>query len=563
MKLAFVACPAVLCLVLPLGFAASGQTRSEENQPIMSSLPGVECRDFQRAPKLSAGMQNGVVDHPVYTETRAIWTRLLRTFRLSAFDVEGMSVDFAPLSLDAVTIGGEPFGPQARICFDPTTIFLTYDLLKMALVDRRDVLGPDYIAFVLAHELGHLLNRPKARGSEIKRFEGPDGEIRETIEEEAYADQRAVYFTALAGFDTRKILTAVAVRAFLVATCPGISGAQLDAREDSFSAAVGRFDQYEWLYQVGMLAALAGRHAEAELLLRWAADLMASSDAIIPEILIAYALAIMANNRQGPSCVPVYPGTTALYDESASRAPMVLRGALDLEPAEKIKRAIRLLDAAAAAGGSELVTLSARACANFYLGDDARARLDQDDAEKLAAHAPDKVRKALAANRRLMEGRPVQVKSSGRQNAVRPSVGVHVGTQFPGKTELGSCPAGWDLDFSIPSRLEAADSGSEMGMTTCRRQGDRDQIWTQVMIGETIEFGALDLRVVAIIGLDGESRDLATWKKSCESIQVIGASDGGGQAYTVRNCETAGGAFSGLLLLDAVGGVRAVARFEQ
>ena len=363
------------------------------------------CQAAESSPRLAN-------DDPRVKAILAVWSRVERPFAALTGRETALSV-----MAEAGRIGegatAKPFAPTAFICPGaPPTVYVPYSLVDLIYGQKK---YPDeFLAFVLGHELGHRANDFSPTGCQLAAFQRPG----QGKNEEDLADKRSAFFTAIAGYSTRKLAKQDIVGAFLAAEF-GVRRFDLIKRKDSLLDALGSFDALESLYQTSVALAMSGETSAAARLLGWAEELIRGKGVPLPELLVARALVLMMEAAPNAPwlaqaklpvdathlrCAPIFAAHTALWEEPEAGA--ATRGASDEQEAAKrnLLLARRLLQEAEEMGAGKLTTTAGQACVAFYLGEAEVADRYQDQAMALVPKtAPKPVRDAIRANQALVD----------------------------------------------------------------------------------------------------------------------------------------------------------------
>ncbi len=384
---------------------ASAAAPAAAAPPCGGEPPPRMCQAAESAPRLAN-------DDPRVKAILVVWSRVERPFAALTGRETALSV-----MAEAARVGegdaAKPFSPTAFICPGaPPTVYVPYSLVD--LVYEKKKYPDEFLAFVLGHELGHRANDFTPAGCQLAAFQRPG----QGKNEEDLADKRSAFFTAIAGYSTRKLARQDIVGAFLAAEF-GVRRFDLIKRKESLIDALGSFDALESLYQTAVALAMSGETSASARLLGWAEELIRGKGVPLPELLVARALVLMMEAAPNAPwlaqaklpvdathlrCAPIFAAHTALWEEPEAGA--ATRGASDEQEAAKrnLLLARRLLQEAEEMGAGKLTTTAGQACVAFYLGEHEVADRYQDQAMALVPKsAPKPVREAMQANQALVD----------------------------------------------------------------------------------------------------------------------------------------------------------------
>lgn len=323
---------------------------------------------------------------------------------------------------------------------------------------------------------------------------------------------------------------------------------------------------------------------------------------------------------EGLRCTPVYPGHTALWEHASDSLRLLGAGAADDEVVKELGEVIDLLDQAARLGASPLSVASGKACAYLYLGkvEEANASLKAAEAalkdlEQAGTRAPKRsfgpLRKALTGNRELVKvagflnKHPYSARREAKSAAAWRAEAKRVKTRLPrlsdamtaaisGKpmrpnrmpdspppdptrlqgfvvpgfdrmpSDLGACPDGWVVEYSLPSAVDAKDSGSNSGVTVCvpsqkSTAGKVRLVHVSLPGASSPEYRDFDKTLVMVDAPAAPANALENWRRGCPNTIQTGVSDLGEEGFMVSNCREAGVPF-GAVFADERGRVSRV-----
>jgi len=351
-------------------------------------------------------------DHPSTGLVHGVWSRVYGSFAA----LTGRATDLVVLDASAKKSDGSPFPASAFICPSQVgqtpRLYVTWPLIARAQSDK--LYDTDFVALVIGHELGHRARDLTFEGQRETKDGDPSIEAR--------ADAHGAFFSAVAGYSTRRLACDAALDTFLDVEAHVAQSVRAERRKKLAEALVA-FDVWESLYESS--AGLAFWDSElASRLLTWVDDRLGQALTPIPEFKVLLALTLLMDvagdapwTRQvavagAPNnhlrCVPVFPQHTALWDEVLSTNEG--KANTDRDSAADIRRAITLLNDALGLGASPLAAYSGLACAHAYYADPdpkvdsakkARAALEQ--ARAYAKDRPPAVIAALDANQAFID----------------------------------------------------------------------------------------------------------------------------------------------------------------
>lgn len=490
----------------------------------------------------------------------------------------------------------------------PVTILLPSKTIRDALA----IGGPDFLAFIMAHELGHRASAMTEKGDRLLKEKelqsryarlGIRGNDRYS-DFEKMADYRAAFYAGLAGYNMANLAKQNVVDFYLsmVPVPPEHSKKQKEQREDrarSLMQAFQDFDAITGVYQTAILMLVSGDVEPAVILLEWLNGQLKMRDVHLPEVKLAHALALMARASydspwliDAPEafrqhvCTPVFPLWPAMHMQMERGGILgSLRGGRTKEDVkEELETALGLLNEAEKLGLPLLVVTSARACAYLYLGDLAKARNEQREAERLAREAALKpVLETLLANRALIDCVPKPGSRTAWERAtacilqknkrlaekgpkmasVKPSatgwpkgLGVPKVPEFPDL--MGQCPTGYALKFSLPDKEAAEEMQSRYGVTGCVMDGRPDvrTIHIRTMASDRPPSSAVDRTLLVVEDLSDEAKQIDTWQHAC-TVEERGMTDQGLTVYR-GSCNFTGSPETVVLLGNSKGNVKAL-----
>ena len=199
---------------------------------------------------------------PLVASAHSVWNRVYRTFHATT----GRTAEFVVLADSARRLSGQAYPPNAFICAaaaGPPTVFLTYKAL--ALLRQDGMYDANFLAVVLAHELGHRIYDFDAAGKVIGR---PGAKT------EARADGHGAFLAASAGYNARALACDAVLDRFLeLEAHVDLQSRQI--RRSVLPGILNRFDAYESLYEaLGAITFWFTEHALAAL--TWVDETLAS-----------------------------------------------------------------------------------------------------------------------------------------------------------------------------------------------------------------------------------------------------------------------------------------------
>lgn len=530
------------------------------------------CHELASAPRLPS-------TDPRAMAALAVWARLADPVEALTERTTGIVL----LAPDARQRDGRELAPAAWICPGaPPVIYVPHSLLEATYAPSTG-LGEDFLAFVLAHELGHRVNDFTVDGCPASFSGGPATARAPAIDHERRADFRGAFFAAVAGFDPRALARTDTISRFLALE---LRARQSDvaSREAALAEALGWFDALEDLYQAGLALTLAGERGAAPRFLARLDEALGERAIPLPEVTLTHALSLLADAahaapwlaaidrlpapREALACHPVHPAHGAFFDATYD-------GRVRADPARRlaarraIERARRLIDRADDLGAAPLAVASARACAALYAGDPHLAQSLAAAADKRATRASPAVRATLAANLALsrfaawldaapapdpaehpdwlsrlaaerstfashaaldryvasLVGQPSTPPHNGAPLCARPAETPPPLPLLPALGPLaappGRCPAGWD-------RFETPDD--ERHLAICRRAG-RSLVRASLPPLADPPLPAIDAAVVLLGAPPPALRLLEDWACGCQSLSPRGVSDLGESVF--------------------------------
>lgn len=394
---------AVIMVVVAVCFCA---------QALMPSRAFAGCKDFQGAPQAN-------LEDPQVKRVVEVWRGVFSPF----YGMTGRDTGLIVLAADATHAGKdgpELFRPTAHICPGaPPVVYVTWPLVELVFGKGKEKGSyPEaFLAFVLAHELGHRINDLDAEGGLLGKAERASAGTGFGVEE--MADKRAAFLAAAAGYSMRTLAREEIVKSFLTVEL-GLRAWTADTRDQMLLSTLRSFDAYEGLYDVAVAMTMSGEREVAIRLLARADELIAGDGVPLPEVKILRAIALMnaaaphAPWREGLAgltardlrCAPVFATHTALWEESQEGA---VRSGIDqneliARAKARLELAGRLIDEAKPYGVSPLIIESATGCLALYNGDVKGAKVAFDAAKKEAGKKPPKaLSEAFSHNLALAE----------------------------------------------------------------------------------------------------------------------------------------------------------------
>lgn len=548
------------------------------------------CKQFATAPRLASS-------DPLAQAALAVWGKL-------AEPVEALterSTGIVLLAPEAVEKDGRPYAPAAWICpSTPPIIYVPYPLLAAVYAPAAPAtaLGDDFLAFVLAHELGHRVNDFTVDGC-AAAFGGDTNDA----EPELRADFRGAFFAAVAGFDPRSLARAGTVGRFLEAEFR-VRPSDIAARTAALDQALGWFDALEDVYQAGLALNLIGERGAASRFLGRLDERLTRDGIPLPEVTLAHALAQMVDAAPAApwldaierlpapleplACRTVHPGHGAFADDT-------YEGRVRADPARRqaarraIEKARRLIERASALGAAPLAVASAKSCAAFLAGEGSLARSLAEAARRSAPRAAPAVQDALAANlalarfsdwlatnpapaetdparpawlQRLAAERPSFVPHAALDRYVANLVGLPTTPPQAGAPKCavapptlpslpplgplaappGACPAGW-------TRFD----GDSKDIAICRK-GAQSLVRTSLPPLADPPLPAIDTAIVAYGAPPAPLKSFDVWTCGCDHLSARGVTSLGESAW-LASCPRLGMPL-GLVLADTRGRVR-------
>jgi hypothetical protein len=365
-------------------------------QMLTSSEAFAGCKDFQ-------GSSQANLEDPQVKRVIGVWRGVFAPF----YGMTGRDTGLIVLSAEATKKGKdgpEPFRPTAHICPGaPPVVYVTWPLVELVFgKSGGEGSYPEaFLAFVLAHELGHRINDLDAEGGLLGKAERASAGTGFGVEE--MADKRAAFLAAAAGYSMRTLAKEEIVKSFLTVEL-GLRAWTADTRDQMLLSTLRSFDAYEGLYDVAVAMTMSGEREVAIRLLARADELIAGDGVPLPEVKILRAIALMnaaapyAPWREGLMgltardlrCAPVFATHTALWEESQEGA---VRSGIDqneliARAKARLELAGRLIAEAKPYGVSPLIIESATGCLALYEGDVKGAKKAFDAAKKEAGKKP-------------------------------------------------------------------------------------------------------------------------------------------------------------------------------
>ena len=556
------------------------------------------CKQFAAAPRLASS-------HPLALAALAVWGKLAEPVEALTERTTGIVL----LAPEAVERDGRPFAPAAWICpSTPPIIYVPFPLLEAVYASSPGTstgLGEDFLAFVLAHELGHRVNDftidgcPAAFGGDGAN---PDGEP------ERRADFRGAFFAAVAGYDPRSLVRAGTVARFLEAEFR-VRPSDIKARTAALDQAFGWFDALEEVYQAGLALTLIGERGAAARFLGRLDERLDQDSIPLPEVTLVHALALMSDASAAAPwldalerlpapleplvCRTVHPSHGAFADD-------LFEGRVRADPARReaarraIERARRLIERASALGAAPLAVASAKACAALLANEAGLARSLSESARKSAERASTSVLRTLDANvalarfvewlaetpappeghstrpdwlARLAAARPAFVASAALDRYVANLVGLPSTPPLAGAPKCGvqpaippaplpqlgslaapagACPAGW----------ERFDDGNARSDIAICRKANQTLVRTRLPPLADPPLPAIDTAILLFGAPPPLLRNFEAWTCGCDHLSARGVTDVGESAW-LGSCPRLGMSL-GLVLSDARGRVRRI-----
>lgn len=545
----------------------------------LAALPAAtraHCEDALAAPVAPA-------DHPSAGLVHGVWSRVYGSFAA----LTGRATELVVLDASATKRDGSPFPASAFICPSKTgetpRLYVTWPLIARAQSDK--LYDTDFVALVIGHELGHRARDLTFEGQRDTREGGPPIEAR--------ADAHGAFFSAVAGYSTRRLACDAALDTFLDVEAHVGQSVRAERRQKLAEALVA-FDVWESLYEAS--AGLAfWDSALASRLLTWVDERLDRDVTPIPEFKVLLALTILMEAAAdapwarlvavpgAPNshlrCVPVFPQHTALWDEVLGRP----EDKGERAGPEALTRAIGLLNEAIGLGASPLAAHSALSCAHAYGGDTKKAKVALEQARKYAIDRPLPVTAALDANQAFigwidwMRGASLpnydtpeadKKKFAAALTAQRPTFAAHASLaawidsmkSYPTPPPLPKKPAlgcqtepprlgpetGWSRLPTCPDAPRAG--GCPCGWLELHHLGDpltpqdpNDGVRTCVpggwgtglrWVDVLLPLPDLQARMMLVDALDGGPlTSLRTWEKRCQAFEDRGTSDRGQRVF--------------------------------
>lgn len=534
------------------------------------------CEDALAAPVAPA-------DHPSTGLVQGVWSRVYGSFAA----LTGRATDLVVLDAGAKKSDGSPFPASAFICpskiGETPRLYVTWPLIARAQSDK--LYDTDFVALVIGHELGHRARDLTFEGQRDTREGGPAIEAR--------ADAHGAFFSAVAGYSTRRLACDAALDTFLDVEAHVGQSVRAERRKKLAEALVA-FDVWESLYEAS--AGLTFWDTElATRLLTWVDERLDRDVTPIPEFKVLLALTILMEVAAdapwtrlvavagAPNshlrCVPVFPQHTALWDEVLGRP----EDKSERAGPEALTRAIGLLNEALGLGASPLAAHSALSCAHAYSGDTKKARAALEQARKYATDRPPPVTAALDANQAFigwidwMRGASLpksdtpdadkkkfatSLTNQRASFAAHPSLAAWIDTMkpYPAAPALPKKPpltcqaeppklgpeTGWSRLPTCPDAPRAG--GCPCGWLELHHLGDplspddpNDGVRTCVpggwgtglrWVDVLLPLSDLQARVMLVDVLDGGPlTSLRTWEKRCQAFEDRGTSDRGQRVF--------------------------------
>jgi len=374
------------------------------------SMAHAGCKDFE-------GAAQADVEDPKVKRVVEVWRGVFAPF----YGMTGRDTGLVVLSAEATKTtkdGAKPFRPTAHICPGaPPVVYVTWPLVDLVFGEKKESYPEAFLAFVLAHELGHRINDLDAEGGLLGKAERASAGTGFGVEE--MADKRAAFLAAAAGYSMRTLAREEIVKSFLTVEL-GLRAWTADTRDQMLLSTLRSFDAYEGLYDVSVAMTMSGEREVAIRLLARADELIAGDGVPLPEVKVLRAIALMnaaapyAPWREGLAgltardlrCAPVFATHTALWEESEEGA---VRSGIDqneliARAKARLELAERLIADAKPYGVSPLIIESATGCIALYNGDTKKAKAAFEAAKKEAGKKPPAaLKEAFAQNKALLE----------------------------------------------------------------------------------------------------------------------------------------------------------------
>ena len=452
--------------------------------------------------------------------------------------MSGRRTRLAVLDSGARMGDGTDFPPVARLCQgQPPVVYVPYSLVDRVYGTRASY-PPDFLAFVIGHELAHRLSDQSAVGCRLPRSK----RVARGAEAEQLADFRAAFFATVAGFSAQTLAKEAIVAAFLAAEL-ALGRQAIAPRTRALQSALRDFDRYEALYQASLSLAAAGELEAAASTIERVSKLVRERGVPLPELEVvrAITLTMMAapdapwSQRHADlsaaagarlRCTPVFPTHSALWEDGqAAKAGRPAAEALEL-----LRRAGRALDMATRLGGEPLVIATTRACVALYRDDlDAAARWQGRAARLLRSGAPGVVRDAVASNAALLA---FQKHLHRRPPPPDPAARARWVDALRAERDTFRAHAGLARFVAGAARASAKPRSPGCGgATTPPRLADGTGTPMSVP-GASLTLEAFPPRS------DGSDR-IERWRCGCRGVRRLGPSDAGEVAWRV-DCPEAG-----------------------
>ena len=559
-------CPTIAwLLVLVALFAGSGSAFADGLCGRLAKLP--------QAPPKQAGV----------SETVAMWKRINGPFTA----VSGRHTELAIVEPGK----GDPLSGTAYLCpGSPAIVYLSYGLVRRIFQDKT--LPPDFLAFVLGHELGHRLHDFQIDGtSKLRAFARPG----KGVADEEVADKQAALLAAGAGYSMHLLAKKDTVSAFLRSEAK-LRPQAVESRKKSLLTTLETFDSYEELYQTALHLAISGYRTEALRLLNWSGEAIRGDGVPLPELNLVHAFLLLweaassapwledAKLPAGAStlrCIPAFPAATAFRepaDESAAKRSLSYG-----DSRASLLRAKALLDEAERLGAHPWPLATGRGCVAFYLGETSEAERAWKQARAIKETSHDSTwnhtleeNEVLTALQRFVRDNPVpdrnslktwkkrltknkgtfrkskdvsrfvqallrgesgedlheeEVRKKGCSSAMQVSGEDRQRFRIPKvPAALGRCPEGWSLKTTAPLK----EKDSVAGLTVCvNKISGPTMLLRKLFLPATTEPSERETRLLMVEqgGLSASLMREDTWRCGCDTFERKGLSMEGDTAF--------------------------------
>lgn len=376
-----------------------------------------DCKALSKMPTAPAG-------EPAVQAARAAWARVSTVFSNLVRGFTARVVFLSPEARVLDLVGKpHPLAPIAMTCVDQRLVYIPHPLVERVYdANWTPTVGEqrypaDFFAFIVAHELAHIVAEHHGADEASRGFAGRYGD------EEVLADRRAAFYSQLAGYSPAAVWRDDLVRVLLMWD-HSTSGTRTDhgavnARHRALRKELGHFSAYEDAFQAARMLDFAGERDEALALLTW----LDEGAFKVPEVNLSRAMLLirraapdapwaevfdpLGEGRQHVPCITFDPLHTGLHDPARDRLAGMGSDERRAQARADLRLAGELLEAAAGAGADPFAVAAARACISAYQGRPDSvldAQKQQALAERLAPKgAGDDLRAALGHNRALVE----------------------------------------------------------------------------------------------------------------------------------------------------------------